>query len=338
MSSPVSASPLLGCNRRRFLLGLSGSVCAPGVWAQGTAGSSTFPTKALRIVVPFGAGGVADLTARTVSKRMAETLGQPVLVDNRPGAGGVVAADLVAKADPDGHTLLLISNGTAVSAGLMKQLPYDPLRDFKSVGLLATFDIALVVPVDSRFANLGQLLQWARENPGRLNIGSINIGSTQHLTAEWFKLVAGIQAQVVPFNGTPAVLTALRGGQVDMAVEILGPVLPQLRGKALRALAVTSERRATALPDVPTAQEQGLKGLLASSWNGLAVPARTPAAAIERLNREIVAALQTPAVRQQLLDLNLEPQPGTPAQAHEWLQQEIRDWGQVIERAGIPKQ
>jgi tripartite-type tricarboxylate transporter receptor subunit TctC len=151
-------------------------------------------------------------------------------------------------------------------------------------------------------------------------------------------LVAGIQAQVVPFNGTPAVLTALRGGQVDVAVEILGPVLPQLRGKAMRALAVTSERRATALPDVPTAQEQGLKGLLASSWNGLAVPARTPAAAIERLNREIVAALQTPAVRQQLLDLNLEPQPGTPAQAHEWLQQEIREWGQVIERAGIPKQ
>ncbi len=330
MNLTLSPSPLPGVNRRRFLVGLGGSACASGVWAQGAAG---FPTKALRIVVPFGAGGVADLTVRTVSKRMAETLGQAVVVDNRPGAGGVVAADLVAKADPDGHTLLLVSNGTAVSAGMMKQLPYDPLRDFESVGLLATFDIALVVPVDSRFANLGQLLQWARENPGRLNIGS-----TQHLTAEWFKLVAGIQAQVVPFNGTPAVLTALRGGQVDMAVEILGPVLPQLRGKALRALAVTSERRATALPDVPTAQEQGLKGLLASSWNGLAVPARTPAAVIERLNREIVAALQTPAVRQQLLDLNLEPQPGTPAQAHEWLRQEIRAWGQVIERAGIPRQ
>jgi tripartite-type tricarboxylate transporter receptor subunit TctC len=220
----------------------------------------------------------------------------------------------------------------------MKQLPYDPVRDFKSVGLLATFDIAIIVPVDSRFATLAQLLQWARENPGRLNIGSINIGSTQHLTAEWFKLVAGIQAQVVPFNGTPAVLTALRGGQVDVAVEILGPVLPQLRGKALRALAVTSERRAWALPDVPTAQEQGLKGLLAASWNGLAVPARTPVPVIDRLNKEIVTALQTPAVRQQLLDMNLDPHPGTPAQAQEWLQREIRDWGQVIERAGIPRQ
>ena len=320
--------------RRQVLVGLGASLIAPHSWSQTTA----FPAKALRIVVPFGAGGVADLTVRTVSKRMADTLGQPVVVDNRPGAGGVVAAELVAKAEPDGHTMLLISNGTAVSAGLMKQLPYDPVRDFKSVGLLATFDIAVIVPADSRFASMASLLQWARENPGRLNIGSINIGSTQHLTAEWFKLVAGIQAQVVPFNGTPAVLTALRGAQVDVAVEILGPVLPQLRGKALRALAVTSERRAAALPEVPTAQEVGLKGLVASSWNGLAVPARTPAPVVERLNREIVSALQTPAVRQQLLDMNLEPQPGTPAQAQEWLQNEIRAWGQVIERSGIPKQ
>lgn len=171
-----------------------------------------------------------------------------------------------------------------------------------------------------------------------MNIGSINIGSTQHLTAEWFKLVAGVDAQVVPFNGTPAVLTALRGGQIDMAVEILGPVLPQLRGQTMRALAVTGERRATSLPDVPTAQEAGLKGLLASSWNGLAAPARTPPAVIERLNRELVAALQHPTVRQQLKELNVEPRPGTPAQASEWLQHDIRSWAQVIERAGIPRQ
>jgi tripartite-type tricarboxylate transporter receptor subunit TctC len=316
--------------------------CLLGAWsmvvqAQGAAGGP-FPQKPIRIVVPFGAGGVADLTARTVSRRLAETLGQAVVVDNRPGAGGVVAADLVAKAEPDGHTLLLISNGTAVSAGLMKSLPYDPLKDFVSLGLIATFDIALIVPVDSRFASLGQLVQWARANPGRLNIGSINLGSTQHLTAEWFKLIAGIQAQVVPFNGTPAVLTALRGGQVDVAVEILGPVLPQLRGKAMRALAVTSERRSSALPDVPTAQEAGLKGLLASSWNGLAAPARTPTTVVERLNRELVSALQLPSVRQQLQDLNVDPHPGTPAQAHEWLQNEIRSWSQVIERAGIARQ
>ena len=156
MSCPVS-----GVSRRRWVVALGASALTSGAWSQSAQVANPFPTKALRIVVPFGAGGVADLTVRTVSKRMAETLGQPVVVDNRPGAGGVVAAELVAKAEPDGHTLLLMSNGTAVSAGLMKQLPYDPVRDFKSVGLLATFDIVLIVPMDSRFANLGQLMQWA---------------------------------------------------------------------------------------------------------------------------------------------------------------------------------
>ena len=169
-------------------------------------------------------------------------------------------------------------------------------------------------------------------------MGSINIGSTQHLTAEWFKLVAGIQAQVVPFNGTPAVLTALRGGQVDVAVEILGPVLPQLRGKALRALAVTSERRATALPEVPTAQEQGLKGLLASSWNGLAVPARTPRDVVMRLNREIHTIMEMPDVKKRLNDLNLTAQSSTPEQVADVLASDIKRWNEVITKAKIEKQ
>ncbi len=303
-----------------------------------SAHSQNFPAKPLRIVVPFGAGGVADLTARTVAQKMSEGLGQSVVIDNRPGAGGIVAAEMVAKSDPDGHTILLMSNANAVSAGLFKSLPFDPVKDFIPVSLMGTFDLAIVTSSESRFQTLPELLSWAKANPGKLNIGSINIGSTQHLTAELFKSVAGLDAQVVPFNGTPAVMTALRGGQIDVAVEVLSPVLPQIKGGALRALAVTGQKRNAALPQVPTAKEGGVPSLISTSWNGLGVPAKTPQAVVDRLNKEVNAALQTPAVRQKLLDLNVEPHPSTVTQAQEWLQTEIKRWGDVIQRAGIQKQ
>lgn len=301
-------------------------------WAQ------SYPTKPLRIVVPFGAGGVADLTVRTVAQKMSEGLGQSVVIDNRPGAGGIVAAEMVAKSEPDGYTLLLMSNANAVSVGLFKALPFDPLKDFTPVSLMGTFDLAIVTSAESRFNTLPELLTWAKANPGKLNIGSINIGSTQHLTAELFKSAAGLDAQVVPFNGTPAVMTALRGGQIDVAVEVLSPVLPQIKGGALRALAVTGAKRTAALPQVPTAKEAGVPNLLANSWNGLGVPAKTPQAVVDRLNKEVNAAVQNPAVRQKLLELNVEPYATTVPQAHDWLQAEIKRWGEVIQRAGIQKQ
>lgn len=302
------------------------------------AHAQTYPYKPLRIVVPFGAGGVADLTARTVAQKMSEGLGQSVVIDNRPGAGGIVAAEMVAKSEPDGYTLLLMSNANAVSAGLFKALPFDPVKDFTPVSLMGKFDLAIVTSADSRFQSLPELLAWAKANPGKLNIGSINIGSTQHLTAELFKSVAGLDAQVVPFNGTPAVMTALRGNQIDVAVEVLSPVLPQIKGGALRALAVTGPKRNMALPQVPTAKESGLPQLLSTSWNGLGVPVKTPQTVVDRLNKEVNAALQNPAVRQKLLDLNVEPHPSTVPQAHEWLETEIKRWGDVIQRASIQKQ
>ncbi len=303
-----------------------------------SAHAQTYPSKPLRIVVPFGAGGVADLTARTVAQKMSEGLGQSVVIDNRPGAGGIVAAETVAKSEPDGYTLLLMSNANAVSAGLFKSLPFDPLKDFTPVSLMGTFDLAVVTSAESRFQTLPELLAWAKANPGKLNIGSINIGSTQHLTAELLKSAAGLDAQVVPFNGTPAVMTALRGGQIDVALEVLSPVIPQIKGGALKALAVTGQKRSSALPQVPTAKEAGIPSLVSASWNGLGVPAKTPAAVVERLNKEVNAALQNPAVRQKLLDLNVEPHPSTVTQAHDWLQTEIKRWGDVIQRAGIQKQ
>jgi tripartite-type tricarboxylate transporter receptor subunit TctC len=304
-------------------------------WASG---QQAYPSKALKIVVPFGAGGVADLTARTVAQKMGENMGQSIVIENKPGAGGVVATDVVAKSAPDGYTLLLMSNATAVSAGLFKSLPYDAEKDLIPLSVLGTFDIAIVVPQESKFASLADLLAFAKANPGKLNIGSINVGSTQHLAAELFKSTAGIDAQVVPFNGTPAVLTALRGGQIDVGVEILAPVLPQIKGQALRALAVTGEKRAAALPQVPTAKEAGVKTLYAASWNALAAPAKTPRDIVQRLNQEIQSALNNPDVRKKLIDMNVDPQPGTLQQAADLLSSETKRWGDVIQRAGIAKQ
>ena len=304
-------------------------------WASG---QQAYSSKALKIVVPFGAGGVADLTARTVAQKMGENMGQSIVIENKPGAGGVVATDAVAKSAPDGYTLLLMSNATAVSAGLFKSLPYDAEKDLIPLSVLGTFDIAIVVPQESKFASLADLLAFAKANPGKLNIGSINVGSTQHLAAELFKSTAGIDAQVVPFNGTPAVLTALRGGQIDVGVEILAPVLPQIKGQALRALAVTGDKRAAALPQVPTAKEAGVKTLYAASWNALAAPAKTPRDIVQRLNQEIQSALNNPDVRKKLIDMNVDPQPGTLQQAADLLSSETKRWGDVIQRAGIAKQ
>jgi tripartite-type tricarboxylate transporter receptor subunit TctC len=334
----LSDSPALKTRHpdRRTLLGAA--LFLPATLVNPARAQAAFPSRSLRIVVPFSAGGVGDLTARTVAQKLAGLLGQPVVIDNRPGAGGVVAAATVARAEPDGHTLFLMSNGTAVTAGLFKSLPFDTVRDFTPVSTLGHFDMAVVVPADSPHQTLGELVAFAKAHPGLLNVGSINVGSTQNLAAELFKSTAGIDAQVVPFNGTPALIGALRGRQVDAAVEILGPVLAQIQGGAVRALAVTGERRSVVLPQVPTAVEAGVKDFVASSWNALAVPSKTPRPVVDRLHRALVAALADPDVREKLRALNVEARSSTPEQAAALLAADIRRWGAVIERAGIPKQ
>lgn len=317
---------------------LAAGLALSAAWLAVPALAQSFPSKPLRIVVPFAAGGAGDLTARIVAAELAVSLGQPVTVENRPGAGGVVAAETVARAEPDGHTMFLMSNGTAVTASLFKSLPYDTLQDLAPVSTLGTFDLAVLVPADSPFKTLGELVAFAKANPNKLNVGSINIGSTQNLAAELFKSSADIDVQIVPFNGTPALVGALRGKQVDVGVEILGPALAQIRAGAFRALAVTGKKRSIALPDVPTAVEQGIKDFQASSWNALAVTGKTPRPVIERLNKDIVAALAKPEVRKKLADLNIDADPSTPDEAAQLLAADIRRWAAVIQRANIPKQ
>jgi len=323
-------------NRRQIIQALGASafaVPASHLYAQ------QYPSKPIRIVVPFGAGGVADLTARAVGQKLSENLGQPVVIDNRPGAGGVVAGEIVAKADPDGHTLLLMSNGTAVSAGMFKTLPYNTRTDFAPVSLLGLFDMAVVVPENSPHKSLADLVAYGRANPGKLNIATINIGSTQNLAAELLRTQANLIAQIVPYNGTPAVLNALRGGQVDMAVEILGPLKPQINAKAIRLLGVMGDQRPKDMPQVPTLRElPGLSTFNVSSWNALAAPGKTPKAIVDRLSAEVAKVIAQPEIAQRLAGFNVRAQSSTPAQLAQLLDRDIVRWSEVIQKAGIAQQ
>lgn len=294
--------------------------------------------KPVRIMVPFGAGGVADVTVRVVAQQLSVQMGQAVIIENKPSAGGIVAADTVVKAPADGHTLFLMSNGSAVTVNMFKQLPFDMVKDLTPVSTLGYFDVGVIADSQSPFKNLGDVVRYGKAHPGQLNIGSINVGSTQHLAAELFKSTAGIDAHIVPFNGTPALVTALRGKQVDVAVEILAPITGQIQSKAIQLLAVSSARRSGLLPETATAQEQGVQGFVASSWNALAVSAKTPPALVERLHQEIAAAVAHPEVVNKLRALNVQAQSSTPAATAQLLQSEIKRWGDVIEQAGISPQ
>ena len=315
---------------RRVLLG-----AALGSWWPIVAAADARP---ITLVVPFAPGGIADLTARAVAKEMSAALEQPMIVDNKPSAGAIVGSQQVARAAPDGLTLLLMSNANAVSAGLFRKLPFDAVNDFAPISTLGFFDLALFVAADSPLKTVAHLLTRARAQPGKLTLGTIAAGSTQNLAAEYFKSLSGIDAVVVPYKGTPAVITALRAGEIDVGFEILGPMLGQVQGHVLRALAVTSDRRFAGLPEVPTVKESGLPSYNVASWNALAAPAGTPRAVIDRLQRAAVQALAVPAVQSQLQALGVRAQGGTPEQMRQLLSSEIKRWSDVIVQARIERQ
>jgi tripartite-type tricarboxylate transporter receptor subunit TctC len=317
---------------------LLGCLVAAVLCAAASASAQSYPTKPIRVIVGFGPGGVADLTCRVVAQKLSAQLGQQVLIENRPSAGGIVAADAVAKAAPDGYTLLLMSNGNAVSASLFKSLPYDTVADFASVSTLGFFDIAVITKSDSKFNSIKDLVAYAKANPGKLNIGTINIGSTQHLSAELFKGMAGIDAMIVPYKGSPDVLVALRGNDVQVAFDMLAPIMSQLKSGVVRVIAVTPDRRFPGLPDIPTVAESGVPGYQTSSWNAISLPAKTPRAIIDRLNNEINTALAAPEVKSKLLDFGVVARGGTPEQMKTLLVSDIDKWRGVIERAKIEKQ
>jgi len=307
--------------------------------AQPAFAEDRYPSRPITLVVPFAAGGIADLTARVVAEAMAQDLQQPIVVDNRPSAGNIVGSTAVAQAKPDGYTLLLMSNGNAVSASLFRKLPFDVNKDFAPVSTLGFFDLVVLANATSQYASLAEVIDAARKQPGRITIGTIAPGSTQNLAAELFKRTAGIDALIVPYKGSPAVLNALRGGEIDVAFEILGPMLPQIRAGAVRALAVTARTRVAPLPDVPAVREAaGLGDYVVASWNALAAPAGTLPEVIDRLARAAREAVASPATRRRLEGLGVRPQAGTPAELRTLLAGEIDRWRAVILAAHIPPQ
>jgi tripartite-type tricarboxylate transporter receptor subunit TctC len=296
-----------------------------------------YPTKPIRFVVPFGPGGVGDITARTVAQKMGEAMGQQFIIDNRPSAGGVVAADMVARAEPDGYTLMLLNNANAVSMAMFKSLPYDTLKDYAMVGTIAAFSAAVLVSPESPAKTTKELIAQARTSGGKFNSGSIQIGSAQYLTAELFKSMAALNNTTVPFNNTGALIAALRGNEIQAAFEFIPPVLGQIRAGALRAVAVSSKTRVTLLPNVPTLDESGLPGYDVISWNGIGAPARTPPAIIERLAKELRAAAMSPQVKQRFGELGIEQNLSSPEGMRKFVIAEIAKWNVLIDKTRIPR-
>jgi tripartite-type tricarboxylate transporter receptor subunit TctC len=316
---------------------LAGVACVLLSFFGITALAQNYPVRPIRIVLPYGPGGNSDIIARQLAQHMSQRLGQQVIVDNRPGAGGILATEIARKAEPDGYTLLWLNTGHAVSVSLYKALPYDPVRDFVPVSTVGFSGLALVVNAASPVRTVKELISTAKAQPEKFNIGVTFVGSTNHLAAELFKSMAGLDVQVVPFKTTPALVTGVSSRESQAIIEFIPPVLPLVRTGTLRALGVTSDRRSENLPDVPTLAEAGLKGFEASAWNGLAVPAKTPKPVITKLNREVHEIVAIPAVKQRLRELDADARASTSEAFHQLLVADIEKWKRVVEKAKIPR-
>jgi len=302
------------------------------------AAQAQYPTRPVRFILPFGAGGVADATSRLTAEKLSEKLGQRFVVENQPGAGGINAVRSVTSSAPDGYTLGLVTNGTAISVPLFKSLPFDPLKDFAFISSLGTFDLVFVVNGESKYRSLQDFIAAARERPGKLNIGTINIGGTQNLGAELFKSTANIEFQIVPYRGSPEIIVGLLRNDVDMMIDFYAAVRAPLLDKKIRALAVSSPQRTSILPDVPTVREAGVGDYEVTSWNGIYAPQGTPRETIGTLNAALREILQIADIKRQYADVGIEAKASSPEELRDRLRQDIEKWGKVIERAGIPKQ
>jgi tripartite-type tricarboxylate transporter receptor subunit TctC len=299
---------------------------------------AAYPTRPVRFVLPFGAGGVADVTSRLTAEKLGEKLGQRFVVENQPGAGGINAARSVLSANADGYTLGLVTNGTAISVPLFKALPFDPVKDFAMVSTLGTFDLVFTVNAGSSFRTLADFIAAAREKPGKLNVGTINVGSTQNLGAELFKSTAGLDFQVVPYRGSPEIIVGVLRNDVDMMVDFYAAVRPALQDGKLRGLAVSGVKRSAIVPDLPTVKEAASLDYEVTSWNGMFAPQGTPNDVVGVLNRALHEILAAEDVRKQYRDVGIEAVASTPDELAKRLTDDIDKWSKVIDRAGIPKQ
>ncbi|OIQ91401.1 tripartite tricarboxylate transporter family receptor [mine drainage metagenome] len=303
--------------------------------AAGVARAESYPSKPINLVVPFAPGGGVDLIARVLGPQLAAQMGQPVIIENKPGASANIGAAFVAKAAPDGYTILLAANGLAANATLFPNAPFNPLKDFAPLAKVGFAPLVVIVAQNSPLKSLKDLIDTAKKNPKALTFASAGNGSSQHLAGEMLKMVAHIDALHVPYKGGAPAMTDILGGRISFMVQNPLEAMPLLNGHQLRALAVASDKRLALLPDVPTAAQAGLPGYEASVWWGFVAPAKTPKAIVDRLNAEIVKALNDPKTREKLVKMGVVVEPSTSEQFGVFLKSEVAKWAKVVKTAHI---
>ncbi len=307
-------------------------VCT-GALAQAPSAAQDYPNKIIKIIVPFTAGSATDIMARIVGERLSASMGQAVVVENRPGAGGTLGAAQVAKSEPDGYTLLVVSTGHVVNPALYGSLPYDTVGDFAGVSPLAALPNVLVVGAGSPIKSVGELIAAAKAKPGQLNYASAGVGSATHVNAEKFRAISGTQITHIPFKGTPETIVEVSSGRVDFMFTPVLASIPSIRDNRMRALAVSTSKRSSALPDVPTVSEAGLSGFVFDFWIGLLAPAKTPRAIVNKLNAEVRKVMAQPEVLERMNKLGAEPMPMTPERFDAYIKEEFATLGTIMKAA-----
>ena len=314
----------------RWLAALTALLLGSAAYGQ------TWPTKPIRLIAPYAAGGPIDISARLIAPKLQEALGQPVIVENRPGAGGNIGADFVAKSAPDGYTLVIGAIAThAINPWLFHNLPYDPVRDFRHVALIVQVPNVLVVNNELPARSVGELIALAKAQPGKLDFASGSTGSTGHLAGEMFKLMTGTYMVHIPYKGAAPAVADLMAGRVHLIFDNLASALPNVKAGKVRALAVTTRQRSAFLPELPTLDESGLRGFDMTTWWGVMAPGKTPQAVVERLNAEVFRALESPDVRQRLRAMGSEvPAVRTPEAFTAFVASELKTYGDLVKRSG----
>lgn len=298
---------------------------------------AAWPEKPVRIILPFGAGGVADVSARILADKLSAKLGEKFFVENMPGAGGITAARAVLSAPADGYTLGFVTNGTAISVAIFNHLPFDPVKQFEMISTIGTFNLVFAVKEESPYKTLGDFMKTARAQPGKLNIGTINVGGTQNLGGELFKAMANLNVVIVPFKNSPDIVVGLLRNDVQMQIDFQPAIQGQLDSHKMRAIATSGPKRSPFLPDVPTVDESGVKGYEVTSWNGIFAPQGTPKAVIDTMNKAIREVTADPELKAKFAKVGIASEASTPDELMARLKSDIVKWGDVIKKAGIPK-
>jgi len=303
--------------------------------AAGTAVAQDYPAKPLRLILPFPPGGATDLLGRIISERLGASLGQPVVTENRGGAGGNVGAEVAARSAPDGYTIVLVAPSLAISPSLYAKLGYDPVKDFAPISLVATVPNVIVTYPALPVQKLSEFIALAKTKPGGFNFGSGGSGTSNHLAGELFNVVAGVKLLHVPYKGVNLAMTDVLAGQIHLVVIGVPSAAPHIKSGRLRALAAIAPKRLTGLPEVPTVAEAGLANFEVTTWYGILAPAGTPGVAVARLNAELVRMMRAPEQIEKLAGIGTEPRTSTPEEFAEFIRQEIAKWGKVVREAGL---